>query len=240
MWYNGEVMKKLVACLTALPLILVGCWTVRESERPDVSLGKLPEGRVMRVQLAGFDAMVTSYLPAYGYSTVTCWGDSWGGWRGRRRQAGFGMTTVSTTEFVPQVAKTSAYRDRAADALERAGCILQAAEPERRIEVRFDGPFDEDGDGWAKFGWMACTVFTANFDAQTWTAKLKIHDCKTGRLLYENDFSQRYEAVVWGPIPIFSPGSSEKTSSGYMQHVCLTSLTDQAVADALDQLRKMP
>lgn len=229
-------MKRLLVCLAALPLVLSGCWTVRETAIPDVSVGKLPEGREVRVQVAGFDAVVTSYLPVYGYATVSTWDNSWYGWHGRRRYGGFRTETVSTTDFVPQVASTSAYRDRAADALEKGGCILQAAEPKYRVEVRFDGPFGEDGDGWAKFGWMVGTLFTANFEAQTWSAKLKIHDCKSGKLLHEKDFSQRYEVVVWGPIPIFSPGSSEKTSNGYMQHVCLSTLTDLAVADALAYL----
>lgn len=229
-------MKKTTICLLAMPLLLAGCWTVRETDFPEVASGKLSSGSEIRVQLAGFDATVTSYLPVYGYATVSTWDNSWYGWHGRRHYGGFRTETVSTTDFVPQVARTSAYRDRAADALEKGGCILQAAEPKYRIEVRFDGPFGEDGDGWAKFGWMVCTIFTANYDAQTWTAKLKIHDCTSGKLLYEKDFSQHYEAVVWGPIPIFSPGSSEKTSNGYMQHFCLSALTDRAVADALAYL----
>lgn len=223
-------MRQAVFHVAVLSLVLSGCWTVRETERPAVTAGKLPAGREARVQLAGFDAVVTSYLPVYGYTTVSGWGDAW---YGRRRYGGYRTTTVATTEFIPQVAKTSVYRDRAADALERGGCLLQAAEPRYRVEVRFDGPFDEDGDGWAKFGWMVCTIFTANYDAQSWTAKLKIYDTKTGRLLHERDFAQRYETVVWGPVPIFSPGGSEKTSYGYMQNFCLTSLTDQAVAEAL-------
>lgn len=218
-----------------MAVALAGCWTVRETEFPAVAEGKLPPGKEVRVQLAGFDAAVTSYLPVYGYETVSGWG---GPWYGRRRYGGYRMETVSTTTFVPQVSKTSAYRNLAADALEKGGCILQAAEPTYRIEVRFEGPFDEDGDGWAKFGWMVCTIFTANYDAQTWTAKLKIHDCKTGKLVYANEFSQRYETVVWGPIPIFSPGCSEKTAASYMQNFCLTALTDRTVADALDYLGK--
>ena len=230
-----DIMKSAIACAVALPLTLAGCWTVRETEFPNVAAVKLPPGRELRVQLAGFDATVTSYLPVYGYATVTGWDSSW---YGRRRYGGLRTTTVSTTEFVPQVAKSSAYRDRAADALEKGGCILQAAEPKYRVEVRFEGPFGEDGDGWAKFGWMVCTIFTADYDAQNWTAKLKIHDCQTGKLLHENDFTQRYETVVWGPIPIFSPGGSEKTSGSHMQNFCLTALTDRAVADALDFLGK--
>ena len=218
-----------------MAVTLAGCWTVRETEYPSVAEGKLPTGKEVRVQLVGFDATVTSYLPVYGYTTVADWD---GPRYGRHRYGVCRTTTVSTTDYIPQVSPTSAYRDRAVDALEKGGCVLQTAEPTYRIEVRFAGPFERSDDCWAKLGWMVCTIFTANYDAQAWTAKLKIHDGKSGRLLYENDFFQRYETLVWGPIPIFSPGCSEKTSAGYMQNFCLTALTDLAVADALDFLGK--
>jgi len=140
---------------------------------------------------------------------------------------------VSTTEYLPQTETTAVYRNRATDGLEHAGCILRAKDPQYRVEVRFEGPYDEPGDGWATFGWTVCTLLTADYGAQDWTAKLRIHDLKTGKLVYEKDHVQRYEAVVWGPIPFFSPLGSDCTSSHVMQDWCLTALTDVAVADAL-------
>ena len=218
---------------TCLVLILsgalVGCWTVREPVAPDVAAVRLPEGKALRVQVAGFDSTVTSYVPTYGYATVTDFGPHYYG----RRRHYWGTTTMSTTEFVPKTESTSYFRNRATDALEHAGCILQTTDPQFRVEVRFEGPFDEPDDGWAEAGWMLCTLFTADFGAQNWAAKLKIHDVKTGKLVYEKDFEQRYEAVVWGPIPFFSPLGSNATSSNTMQRWCLTALTDVAVADAL-------
>ena len=217
---------------------LCGCWTVRETPSPEHAAKALQKGRELRVQLAGFDATVTSYLPVYGYTTVSGWSDPWYGGH-RRRWGGYYTTTVSTTEFIPQTAKTSAFLDRATDAFERCGCILQATDPQYRIEVRFEGPYGEDGDVWAKFGWMLCTIFTANFDAQNWTARLKIHDLRTGKLVCARDFSQRYEAVVWGLIPVFSPGCAEQTSEAHMQNWCLTVLTDRAVAETMDYLNRL-
>ena len=223
----------LLGCLIACGLC--GCWTIRETPRPESAANVLQNGVELRVQLAGFDALVTSYLPVYGYTTVSGWSDPWYGGR-RRRWGGYYTSTVSTTDFIPQTAKTSAYLNRATDAFEKCGCILQTTNPQYRVEVRFEGPYGEDGDGWAKCGWMLCTIFTANFDAQNWAAKLKIHDVKTGKLVCERTFSQRYEAVVWGPIPIFSPGGSDRLSDVRMQDWCLTALTDRAVAEAMDYL----
>ena len=214
-----------------LALALSGCWTIRETAHESVSVGSLASGREVRVQLAGFDAVVTSFVPTYGYTTIVDDGP-WYGWHGRHRY-GCGVTTVSTTEFVPHAEKTSFYLNRATDTLEKAGCILQTTSPQYRVEVRFEGPYDEPGDGWAAAGWMLCTILTTDYGAQNWAAKLKIHDLNTGRLVHERDFVERDEAVVWGPIPIFSPSFSNRTSEKTMQHLCLTALTDRTVSDAL-------
>lgn len=211
-----------------------GCWTVRETARPEILMPAVPTNRVVKVQVAGFDAKVTTYVPAYGYATITDFGGPYRyGRYGRYYGGGLRTTTVSTTEFIPQVEATAAFRNRATDALERCGCLVQVVDPRYRVEVRFDGPFMTDGDGWATAGWMFLTLFTAEYEAQTWTAKMKIHDLQTGKMLLERDYAQHYEIVVWGPIPIFSPGCCEKTSNNRLTSWCLEALTDQAVTDAL-------
>lgn len=213
-------------------LLLAGCWTVREAELPKAAIGSLPEGKELKVQIAGFDASFTTYDVAYGYTTVNRFGGPYYGRRGGYRY-GFGATTYSTTEYIPRTQATSVYRDRAADAFERAGCILQAADPQYRVEVRFEGPFAESGDDWAMAGWLFCTVFTADFGAQNWTARVKVHDLSNGKLIHQQDISVRDEAVVWGPIPIFSPSCASRTSVNVLKSNCLTALTDLAVADAV-------
>ena len=230
-------MKRILP-VTAFALVvggLCGCWTVRQTPWPESAAKALQGGRELRVQLAGFDATVTSYLPVHGYTTVSGWSDPWYGGR-RRRCGGYYTTTVSTTEFIPHVAKTSAYLDRATDAFEKCGCILHTTNPQYRVDVRFEGPFVLSNAVWARFGWMVGTLFTAMYDEQCWTARLKIHDVASGKLVFERDLSQRYEAVVWGPIPIFSPGCSDQIADGFMQNWCLTALTDQAVAETMECL----
>ena len=218
-----------------ISLVLSGCWTVSEAEHPAVPMTALPAGKELHVQVAGFDATFTSYDTAYSYSTATGWS---GPWYGRRGWYGGGLhsTTYSTTSFSPRPERTSVFRDRAADALERAGCILKTKDPQYQIDVRFVGPYSEDGDGWATFGWVVCTLFTADYGAANWNAKLRIHDLKSGKLVYAKDFVERDEAVVWGPIPFFSPSGSDRTSGSVMKSICLTALTDKAVAEALSFL----
>ena len=218
-----------------ISLALAGCWTVRETPPPAVAVVHVPEGKDLTVQVAGFDATVTTYETAYGYTTVSGYGPYYD-CRGHYRGSAYGTTTYSTTEYIPHTESTPVYRDRATDALERAGCIVQAKDPRYRIEVRFDGPYTESGDVWAAAGWLVCTIFTADFGAQDWTAKLKIHDLLSGKLIHEKDLMVRDEAVVWGPIPIFSPACASRTSSIVMMNNCLNALTDLAVAEAVNFL----
>ena len=222
-----------------ISLALSGCWSFREAAHPEIEVPALPSGKDVRVLLAGFDATVTTYDAAYGYGSATTFGAPYyAGRRGRYYGGGFGTTTYHTTEFIPRTETTSVYRNRAADAFERAGCILQTKDPQYRVEVRFEGPFSESGDGWATAGWIICTLFTADYGAADWSAKLKIHDMKTGKMIYEKDFTERDEAVVWGPIPIFSPASGSRNSASTMKDICLTALTDRAVAEAVSFLSK--
>ncbi len=228
-------MKKSVFLVCLSVCLLSGCWTVHETERPTVSMVSLPSGKEVRVQLEGFDASVTKYVPVYGYSLATTFGGGVYHRGPRRRYYDWGPRTslVSTTEFQPHVTPTAAYRNQATDLLERAGCILQTTDPQYRVMVRFEGPFQKTSDRWASAGWTLGTLFTADYAAQNWTAKLKIHDVKTGKLVFEKECVQRYETIVWGPIPFFSPQSSDKTSESVMQNWCLSALTESAIADAL-------
>lgn len=215
----------------SFPLFLSGCWTVKETEHPSVVVTALPAGKEIRAQVAGFDATYISYDTAYSYSTVSGWSGPWYGRRGWH--GGYGTSVSTTTTYVPRAERTSVYRDRATDVLEQAGFLLKTGDPQYRIDVTFAGPFSEDGDGWAKFGWMVCTLFTADYDGATWQAKLRVHDLKSGKLIYAKDLVERDEAVVWGPLPLFSPSGSDRTSAATMKHLCLAALTDKAVAEAV-------
>ena len=216
----------------SLALFFTGCWTVKESDHPPVAVTALPAGKEIRAQVAGFDATYISYDTAYSYSTVSGWSGPWYGRRGWHG-GGFGTAVSTTTSYIPRAERTNAYRNRAVDVLEQAGFLLKTNDPQYQIEVTFAGPFSEDGDGWAKFGWLVCTLFTADYDGATWQAKLRVRDLKSGKLLYAKDIAERDEAVVWGPIPLFSPAGSDRTSEVTMKHICLAALTDKAVAEAV-------
>ena len=49
----------------------------------------------------------------------------------------------------------------------------------------------------------------------------------------KSKWQSRGEALVWGPIPLISPSTSTRTSSGAMKEKCLSALTDKAVAEAI-------
>lgn len=213
-------------------LFLSGCWTVKETEHPSVAVTALPAGKEISVRVAGFDATYITYDTAYSYSTVSGWSGPWYGRRGWHG-GGYGTAVSTTTTYVPRAERTSAYRNRAADVLEQAGFLLKTSDPQYQVDVTFVGPFSEAGDCWAKLGWLVCTLLTADYDGATWQAKLRVHDLKSGKLVYAKDLAERDEAVVWGPIPLFSPFGSDRTSPITIQHLCLSALTDKAVAEAI-------
>lgn len=226
-------MSRCLRCpLAAALLAAVGCFTVRETEFAPVEAAELPAVANVPVQVAGFDMTETTFETAYGYTTVTGLDAPWYDRHGRRH-GGFATRTYSTTEFIPHTAPTDFYRNRATDLLESAGCIVQTTKPQYRVEVRFEGLLLENGDFWKSLGWALGSLFTAGYNADTWAAKLKVHDLSTGKLVFARDFVRRDEALVWGPIPIFSPACSARTDASRMKGNCLAALTDESVVAAL-------
>ena len=207
-------------------LACAGCFTLHETEYPVVNMCS-GEGKDIAVQLAGFEATVTSYIPVYGYETINHFGYS-----GRHHPGYWGTTTVQTETYIPQTSATSAFLDRATEALETSGFSLKTDKPQYRVEVKFNGPSVTDGDRMVTAAWVLLSALSADYAVQTWTAKLRIYDIASGKLLMNHDYTQRYQTVVWGPIPIFSPTGSSKTSGNAIQSWCLTALTDRAMADA--------
>lgn len=202
-----------------------GCFTLHESEYPEVQMTPAGE-KAVAVQLSGFEAFVTTYVPIYGYETVYRRGG------GYRHPGYWWPTTIATETYVPQTSRTTGFVDRATELLESGGFNVRAEKPDYRIEVKFAGPFVTDGDRAVSAAWTILSLLSADYGVQTWTAKLKIYEVGSGRLLFRHDYMQRYQSVVWGPIPLFSAGGSDKTSPSVMQNWCLTALTDQAMADA--------
>jgi hypothetical protein len=220
-------MKTLKTLTMAALLASAGCFTVTETEYPASTFTAAPANKNLHVQLSGFEAAITTYVPVYGYETVLTPGRG----PGPRRHRLY-ATTIATETYVPQVNNSTVFLDRATDTLEKCGYILQTTTPKYRVEVKFSGPFVSDGEVAEAAAWSLFSILTADYGVQTWSARLKIHNLTTGKVELFKDYTQKYESLVWGPIPIFSPAGSDKSNYNMMQSWCLTALTDLAMADA--------
>lgn len=218
-------MKRIVLIAVAASA-LSGCWTFSTTEYPATQVVQAPAGTNMTVGVTGFAAMQTLYRDVVGYNTVYV-----PGYYGRYRYRPGYVAAVPSSYVVAEAAPTDAFLLRARDSLERAGYSVGAATPELTVDVVFGGPVVESGDQAAGLAWMLCTVFFCDYEAVAWTAKLRIRDNRTGRLVFHNDYVQRYETKVFGLVPLFGIASCPETSPGYMQSWCLSALTDRAVAD---------
>ena len=219
-------MKRTVSAVAAA--LLAGCFTIKETAYPQSSVASLPEDKSVTVKMQGFAATVMDYMAVYGYDTV---------WVGGRPRGRYGWTsghysTVTSSTYVPHVRNTDFFLERANTSMETAGFATKAQQPDYIVNVDFSGPIVTDSERMEEAGWMILSIFTANYSVQTWTAKLKIYDNKTGKVVFHRDYSQRYEVAVWGPLPILSPSGSSKNTANAMQSWCLTALTDRAVSDA--------
>lgn len=176
-------MKKTVMTLSLLAF--AGCFTIFESEYPAVEMTAAGNADV-KVQISGFEASVTTYEVLYGYETSYRYHHYYG----RRHSYGYwGPSTVMTETYVPQTRMTSAYIDRATEILELNGFNPKTEKPEYRIEVKFGGPFVSDSERAAEAAWNIFSLLTADYGVHTWTAKLKIYDVASGKLLMHHDYS---------------------------------------------------
>ena len=226
-------MKRLALAVSALALAtcVTGCFTVYETPTREVAVSAAPAGRETRIALSGFEAEVTTYSAVHGYTT---------GWRcapgyyrhGRYYGGGYYPSTYSTTTYIPHTIQTSAFVERAQDAFERGGYVVSESNAQYRVEVKFTGPAITDADRTVEALWLVLSVLSADYGVQSWSARLKVWDNAAGKVLMTNDYTERVQAVVWGPIPIFSPAGAEGADYNTLQMKALSALTDRAVADA--------
>lgn len=219
-------MKKTIPALLAA--VLSGCFTLKETQYPETAMTALPEGKELSVQLKGFKAVVTEYVPVYGYDTV--WVEGYP--RGRYGWVPGHYRTVTSSTYIPQVSEIETFAQRAKTLAESAGFTTMAPQPDYIVETAFGGPHVTDSERGVAALWMLLSALSADYSVQTWTATLKIYDNKTGKLVFHHDYSQRYEVTVWGPLPILSPAGSSKNTFNAIQSWCLTALTDRVMADA--------
>ncbi len=227
---------KIVCLLPAL--LLTGCFTLDQTEMPQVQMSRAPEGRDVKVAAAGFAATITDYIPVYGYQTVYVDHGPRYGRHGRRYWGGGHYETVSTETFVPQTRASEVFIQRAQTLLEDAGYLVRAPQPDYTVEVTFGGPFVTDDERAVAFAWQFLSILSAEYSTQTWTAKLRVYDAKTGRVLMSRDYSQKYENCVWSPLFFFGLAGYTENTYNFMQSWCLTALTDQTIADATAFLSK--
>lgn len=220
-------MKKVIASLS-MAMLFAGCFTLHQAEYPQVQMTRVPAGKTISARVAGFEATLTEYIPIYGYETSFVGG----GRHGRRGHRHGYMTTVMTETHVPQVRTTSAYLAKAQNLMEENGFLLRVEKPDYSVEVGFGGPFVNSGEITAEFMWMLCSVFSAEYSVQNWTAKLKIYDNRTGRLVFTRDYTQKYDYAAWSPLFFIGLAGTDEGTYNYMQNWCLTALTDRVIADA--------
>lgn len=222
-------MKRMIGCL--LGLLSAGCFTLHQSEPVVVEPVRAPAGRDIKVALSGFAATVTEYVPVYGSETVYVAGRY--GHHGRRRGwwGGHYVTTTSET-LLPQVRPNEMFLERARSRFEENGFLLRAAPADYNVDVTFSGPFVTSGERTAQAAWMLLSVLSADYAVQTWTAKLRIYDNRTGRLVFHREDSQKYQFVAWSPLFFIGLAGCTENTYNYMQSWCLTALTDRAVAAA--------
>ena len=222
-------MKRILTFAAAAAL-LSGCWTFGTSEYPATCVTSAPAATNVTVAVSGFRAVLTRNRAVMSVSTVYVPG----AYGHRYYHPGY-VTTVPSVVYVPESRETDHFRIRAVDAFEKAGYAVGAAVPDWTVDVTFAGPAVSNGDVACEAAWMICTLFFCDYSAATWTAQLRVRDNHTGRLVFHNDYEQRYETKVFGLVPLFGIAEcsdSGETSGSYMDGWCLSALTDRAVADA--------
>ena len=220
-------MTDRLCLLLALAFAAAGCWTFNETPYPTAEIASAPAGTNVTVAVTGFASTLTDYTAVHEFRTIYV-----PGYAGRHHYHPGYFETVPTVAYVPQHRPTDMFQRRAKDELEKAGFSVGAGVPDWTVDVEFTGPIVTTGDSMKELAWIVCTVFFCDYNTATWTAKLRVRDNKTGRLVFHRDYAQRYETNSFGLIPLFGISSCPNTSMSYMQSWCLGALTDQAVADA--------
>ena len=226
-------MKKIhlvFACACALALS--GCFTWHETAPVQVQMSQAPKDREIKLALSGFAATITEYIPVYGYQTYYVDGGPVWGRHGRRGWYPGHYETARTETLIPKIEKTEVFLRRAQNILEDNGFLLRAVPADYNVDVTFEGPFVSDDELSVEYAWMFCSVLSAEYSVQNWTAKLRIYDNKTGRVVFAREYAQKYDNVAWSPLFFIGLAGYTRNTYNYMQSWCLTALTDRAVADA--------
>ncbi len=226
-------MKKFnMVMAAALAVVLAGCFTCSETARPEVQMTAVPADKDIKVAISGFDAMITEYIPVYGYETYFVDRGYYRGRNGHYRRGGTSIHTSTSTTLIPQTRADTAFVERAQSLIEESGFILRAPTPDYVVDVKFTGPFTTTGEASAAVAWFIFTITTTEYSTETWQAKLKIYDNKTGRVIFHNNYEQKFENYTFSPLLFIGLAGNERGGHNFMQSWCLTALTDRTIADA--------
>ena len=218
--------------ITSVSILLSGCWTVSETEYPDVEVARLPAGKTASVSFSGFEVELQKYVPIEGHEEMKTNKDD--------RVDGPCVKDNSATNVFYATRNTASRKliDRASVGMERKGFDIKTMNPDYVIDMKYEGPFDRDYDAFKWLGLSICTIFTADKNVETWTGRLRVFDHASKKAIFEKHYTNEYSVAVWGPIPIASPACHPKITCTACSSAALTAMTDEAIADASKFLAK--
>ena len=207
-------------------LLITGCWTVSETEYPDVEVAKLPTGRATSVSFSGFEVDLQKYVPVEGHEQMKTNADD--------RVDGPCVKENSATNQFYMTRNTVSRKlmDRASVGMERKGFDIKTHNPQYVVDMKYEGPFDRDYDALKWLGLSICTLFTADKNVQTWTGRVRVFDHASKKQVFEKSYTNEYSVAVWGPIPVASPACHPQITCTACSSAALTAMTDEAIADA--------
>ena len=210
----------------SIAVLLAGCWTVSETEYPDVEVARLPAGKATSVSFSGFEVDLQKYVPVEGHEQMKT--------SAADRVDGPCVKENNSTNQFYMTRNTVSRKliDRASVGMERKGFEIKTRKPQYVVDMKYAGPFDRDYDALKWIGLSLCTILTADKNVQIWTGDLKVYDRATKKAIFEKNYTNEYSVAVWGPIPIASPACHSKITCTACSSAALTALTDEAIADA--------
>ena len=210
----------------AISILFAGCWTVSETEYPDVEVARLPAGKAASVSFSGFEVELQKFVPVEGHEQMKT--------NAADRVDGPCVRANNATNqfYMTRNTATRKLIDRASVGMERKGFEIKTGAPQYVVDMKYEGPFDRDYDAFKWLGLSVCTLFTADKNVQTWTGELKVYDRATKKAIFEKSYTNEYSVAVWGPIPIASPACHPQITCTACSSAALSMLTDEAIADA--------
>ena len=140
----------------AISILFAGCWTVSETEYPDVEVARLPAGKATSVSFSGFEVDLQRYVPVEGHEQMKTNKDD--------RVDGPCVKENSATNQFYMTRNTASRKlvDRASVGMERKGFEVKTLNPQYVIDMKYAGPFDRDYDALI---YLACVALAQVLEA---------------------------------------------------------------------------